>query len=538
MSEQIDNAEFFDDLLSISRDACGASGVLGLTFVPQEGPNAGRLTSSHVPKQSLSSEIQARIDSHCGQILNFQTRRQDFSHNDLPFRFRALKGQFGSVVVILWWSENDTSFKANLPLAPLKRYILSAIENSKKSYFHTVFRSEILHFNRETLYDSLQNTLRNGLFCDKVLIWRRRRNVLKCESEPGLDLMIKGSLAGQAITGRTQAIHDFEQLPKGRIQHLDYLKENNLNAAFFIPIFGIYEEPGAVGAVAGVFYHRRKGTTKIDQELAEYAVRYFELVWSQKKTIDRLTEELGEMTTIKPFYRPAISALAAFHDLTAIHLGLSSSIGSAKSYAHNREDIEQKLVFAEARLKEFKEILDNNRDALTVAPQFLELIASSDKSHATMFNLEELARTEVSKVEGEARVARATIKLSYRMRTTTIIGIKDDYKKVLTNLLTNAVRAVARRSHGGGRIIVVIQENPERGVITLSVADNGIGVKEDDKKRVWDVHWSTHASEGGRGLGLAIVRAISKKYGTEPTLESKWGFGAEFEVTIGYERRN
>lgn len=106
-------------------------------------------------------------------------------------------------------------------------------------------------------------------------------------------------------------------------------------------------------------------------------------------------------------------------------------------------------------------------------------------------------------------------------------------KQVLLNLVINA----ARFSPDGGkiRIAVVMKGN----WCQVSVIDNGIGISEEDQKRIFEsfFHLDTPFINGakGTGLGLVVVKQIVEKHGGEVWVESEYGKGSAFSFTIPVE---
>jgi two-component system nitrogen regulation sensor histidine kinase NtrY len=80
---------------------------------------------------------------------------------------------------------------------------------------------------------------------------------------------------------------------------------------------------------------------------------------------------------------------------------------------------------------------------------------------------------------------------------------RDQIKRVLINLLDNAVDAIGRE---GGSIAIETCYNPELRIATFSVADTGHGISAEDKPRLFEPYFST--KKAGTGLGLAIVNTI------------------------------
>lgn len=82
-------------------------------------------------------------------------------------------------------------------------------------------------------------------------------------------------------------------------------------------------------------------------------------------------------------------------------------------------------------------------------------------------------------------------------------------KQALINLLENAVAAV----RGRGRIALSIAYDSDKQVVTLEVADNGTGITDLVKARLFEPYFSTKKS--GTGLGLAIVNSIVSDHNAE-----------------------
>ena len=104
-------------------------------------------------------------------------------------------------------------------------------------------------------------------------------------------------------------------------------------------------------------------------------------------------------------------------------------------------------------------------------------------------------------------------------------------EQVVVNLLTNA----AKYTPAGGRIFV--GGDGEGGSVTVRVRDNGLGVSPDFLPRLFEPFTqkpqTRSLSEGGLGLGLAIVRAIVTAHGGTIDAYSKGeGHGSEFVVRL------
>lgn len=105
------------------------------------------------------------------------------------------------------------------------------------------------------------------------------------------------------------------------------------------------------------------------------------------------------------------------------------------------------------------------------------------------------------------------------------VGRFDQHKiqRAVHNLARNAAEAIgpphARR--GGGTFTLRVERRPD-GALVLSCLDDGPGVPEEIRERIFE-SFTSHGKEGGTGLGLAIVRKVADDHGGSIELESEPG---------------
>lgn len=107
---------------------------------------------------------------------------------------------------------------------------------------------------------------------------------------------------------------------------------------------------------------------------------------------------------------------------------------------------------------------------------------------------------------------------------------REQLTQVLVNLVQNAADA-ARARHGqrGGRVHVVLSPTEDGGV-RVEVMDNGPGIPEAERSRIFEPYYTTKAS--GTGLGLAIVHRIVSDHGGRVDIDEAEDGGAVFEVLL------
>jgi two-component system nitrogen regulation sensor histidine kinase NtrY len=83
---------------------------------------------------------------------------------------------------------------------------------------------------------------------------------------------------------------------------------------------------------------------------------------------------------------------------------------------------------------------------------------------------------------------------------------REGIKRAVINMLDNAVAACDAADGQPARIDVRTRYHRAHGIVALEVADTGIGIKPEDRSRLFEPYYST--KQGGTGLGLAIVSTI------------------------------
>jgi signal transduction histidine kinase len=111
---------------------------------------------------------------------------------------------------------------------------------------------------------------------------------------------------------------------------------------------------------------------------------------------------------------------------------------------------------------------------------------------------------------------------------------RDQLARALTNLLRNAIQALEAlqaenpESPDGA---VTLRSWREGSVVTIEVRDNGPGIPERVRPRLFEPFQSAQRS-GGTGLGLAIAAELVKAHGGEIKLVSTGPEGTSFAVTV------
>lgn len=103
---------------------------------------------------------------------------------------------------------------------------------------------------------------------------------------------------------------------------------------------------------------------------------------------------------------------------------------------------------------------------------------------------------------------------------------KEQWSRVVHNLVMNALQSIPE----GREPEIVVELRTEGPWVLFVVKDNGTGIAEKDRSRIFEPNFTTKSS--GMGLGLAMVKNLVNGFGGEIGFESVTQKGTEFQIKI------
>ena len=159
---------------------------------------------------------------------------------------------------------------------------------------------------------------------------------------------------------------------------------------------------------------------------------------------------------------------------------------------------------------------------------FRKVQAGKMRLNLTQFDLAERLREQTDAFYPSAEKKNITIEIdTSRFTHKHITADEDKISRITGNLLANAVKYTPV----GGRIFVMLSDAPD-GRALISVKDTGIGISEEDCKKVFDRFYQVLGNMGGTGIGLAVVKEYAELHHGEASVVSRIGEGADFRVII------
>jgi len=204
------------------------------------------------------------------------------------------------------------------------------------------------------------------------------------------------------------------------------------------------------------------------------------------------------------------------HDsfINAVTHELKTPIASIRLYLQTL----QRREVEEAQRREFYRLMLDDTDRLMgTVEQVLKAGVAGHKHggrNRVLIDFGGLVRECVEVARNGRHLPAEMLRLSVSANGTspTVEGDPEELRTAVSNVLDNAIK------YSGERIDIAVKvEAPDEKHVTLSVQDKGVGIPEQELKRVFKRFYRVpHRSLShvkGTGLGLFIVRAIAKKHG-------------------------
>lgn len=142
------------------------------------------------------------------------------------------------------------------------------------------------------------------------------------------------------------------------------------------------------------------------------------------------------------------------------------------------------------------------------------------------FDLSELLRKSILTLQPEWE--KKNIEIDADFGECTIKSNDELLNRVFINVLDNAIKY----SRENGKVGVYVTESDEK--ISVTIADDGIGMDEETKRRMFDKYFRADKSRNtrGNGLGLATVKKVAELLELKIKVDSKTDKGTKFTIEI------
>ena len=285
-----------------------------------------------------------------------------------------------------------------------------------------------------------------------------------------------------------------------------------LQAYLWIGAFGI-----VVIAAAGLFFYSRKQKKVLDllQEKHYEIAEKNEKIQIQNKLLEQSNTELQNF------------AYVASHDLKEPLRMVSSFSGLLKKRYDTVLDERgnEYMYYITDAVERMNTLLDDllNYSRVNTSDKDLEKINTGNIAAKVKINLTPVLQEK----HGELDIPFDKMPELY--------GNKSQFGQLLQNLISNGLKF-----HNGKAPVVKVDCEERKSDYLFSVKDNGIGISDENQKKIFDMFTRLHTRQQyeGTGIGLSTCKKIVERHGGEIWVESKEGEGSTFKFTVKKQLMN
>ena len=272
----------------------------------------------------------------------------------------------------------------------------------------------------------------------------------------------------------------------------------------------------------------------------------------QKQKANKVLEQT--LTNLKSTQSQLIQSekMASLGELTA---GIAHEIQNPLNFVNNFSEVSSELA---DELKDAVAKNDNN-EAIAIANDIKDNLnkinhhgkradaivkgmlqhsrSSSGKKEPTDINAlaDEYLRLAYHGLRAKDKSFNATMETDYDESLEKINIIPQDIGRVILNLITNAFYAVAEKKKQGSNgyhPTVSVSTKKDGSNVFITVKDNGNGIPDTIKEKIFQPFFTTKPTGQGTGLGLSLAYDIVKVHGGEINVTTKENEGTEFTIQL------
>ncbi len=238
----------------------------------------------------------------------------------------------------------------------------------------------------------------------------------------------------------------------------------------------------------------------------------YQLVSAYNEMIDELEESAGKLARSEREFAWREMAKQVAHEiknpLTPMRLTIQSY----------QRKIEKGEIPTKEEMKEISSSIIQQIDLMTSIATAFSDFAKMPVAKAEKVNIVEVIRKNVE------LYAESYIRFSSEEDTIGMTIDKSQLIRVITNLVTNARQAVSQKKDP----LIEVKIEKKDGFIYIYVIDNGKGIPDDIKDKIFEPKFTTKSK--GMGLGLAMVKNIVETYGGQISFTSQVELGTVFMI--------
>jgi signal transduction histidine kinase len=152
----------------------------------------------------------------------------------------------------------------------------------------------------------------------------------------------------------------------------------------------------------------------------------------------------------------------------------------------------------------------------------------TDQEHLETISMEAMVAKTARLLKNELKLRQVTFETRIQKNLPRVRIDKSSLQQALLNLFINGIQAMP----DGGKLALIMEEDPETQGIRIDIKDTGKGIERKDMERIFDPFFTTKKEGEGTGLGLSVTYNIIRRHNGTIQVTSTPGQGSCFSIFL------
>ncbi|HTF82673.1 MAG TPA: ATP-binding protein [Cytophagales bacterium] len=256
--------------------------------------------------------------------------------------------------------------------------------------------------------------------------------------------------------------------------------------------------------------------TEEDKNKVEYATGTATLIIDRKRSEEVLTEKNKELTRINNDLDNFI--YTASHDLKAPVSNLEGLFHTLLDEIHHDDNITLLKTMIEKSFGRFKNTIKDLTEITKVQKE--------DANEVELISLTEIIEDVKLGIIDQIDLYKPDIQLD--LKVPELKFSRKNLRSIFYNLISNSIKYSAPQR----KPVITITSEKLDDFVVLSIGDNGLGISEENKKRMFQMFKRFHDHVEGSGIGLYIVKRIIDNAGGRIEVDTTLDKGTTFKIFL------
>ncbi len=343
---------------------------------------------------------------------------------------------------------------------------------------------------------------------------------------------------------------------KGQVENFETEVHVNADITHYLYVFATLVD---IGNQKAVLRYNINITEKkmLENQIREYTLKLEDLVKERTATLASTMEELKStneelQSTNDELYRQREQLELAFKQLRdtqeqliqtekmaslgILTAGVAHEINNPINYIYNGSVAIENYINENIpeHLENLKPLFDAINTGVTRTTNIVKSLSSYSRKEKFAFHkchIHQILENCLTILYNQYK-NRIEIKREFHDDLPEISANESTLHQVFLNILTNAIQAIDNEG------TITIKTKTEKGTLSVSVSDNGKGMREEDLPHIFDPFFTTKDPGKGTGLGLSIVQRIIKEHNGSINCKSRVNHGTEFIVNLPVDQHS